>query len=249
MGIADLHIHSVYSFDGSASIQAVMEQASRIAKLDVIAITDHDEIKGAILAQKIAPAYGIQVICGSEITTADGHLIALFIHRSVPGGRPLIESVLRVKEQGGLCIVPHPLAPAVHSVNSRTLAHALSHDEVKEVLVGMETINAGLPWFSQKKNVLRLNNIHHLAPIGSSDSHIFWSIGHGITRFTGNTAEDLRRSLMQKNTRAEFGIERRPFFFYPSFIIRRLLRRLGWITSIPAHNESFVLRPLSEVIE
>ena len=76
MGKADLHIHTIYSWDGTCTVEAVLKQAAHIAGLDVIAITDHDEIQGALEAVDLAPRYGIEVIPGCEISTADGHLLA-----------------------------------------------------------------------------------------------------------------------------------------------------------------------------
>jgi predicted metal-dependent phosphoesterase TrpH len=53
MGLADLHIHTVYSYDGTASVPAVLARAKQVG-LDVIAITDHDEIRGALRAFELA---------------------------------------------------------------------------------------------------------------------------------------------------------------------------------------------------
>ncbi len=75
MGLADLHLHTIYSYDGTASLAAVLNRAKQLG-LDVIAITDHDEIAGALKAMKLASNYGVEVIPGSEITTADGDLLA-----------------------------------------------------------------------------------------------------------------------------------------------------------------------------
>ena len=43
MGLADLHMHTIYSYDGTATVPAVLRRAHEIG-LDVIAITDHDEV-------------------------------------------------------------------------------------------------------------------------------------------------------------------------------------------------------------
>jgi predicted metal-dependent phosphoesterase TrpH len=75
MGLADLHMHTIYSYDGTASVPAVLARAKQVG-LDAIAITDHDEIKGSLQAFDLAPKYGIEVILGLEITTADGDLLA-----------------------------------------------------------------------------------------------------------------------------------------------------------------------------
>ena len=78
MGLADLHIHTVYSYDGTASVPSVLARAKQVG-LDVIAITDHDEIRGALKAFELAPKFDIEVITGIEITTAEGDLLALFV--------------------------------------------------------------------------------------------------------------------------------------------------------------------------
>ena len=100
MGLADLHIHTIYSYDGTATVPAVLKQARRVG-LDLIAITDHDEIRGALLAEKLAPQYNLQVIPGVEITTAEGDLLALNIRSLVPAGLPLIETLQQVGALGG----------------------------------------------------------------------------------------------------------------------------------------------------
>src|SRR5512147_1122750 len=107
MGLADLHIHTIYSYDGTASVPAVLTRAKQIG-LDVIAITDHDEIAGSLKALELAPKYGVEVIPGIEITTAEGDLLALNITQKVARGLSLIETILKVGEQGGFCIAPHP---------------------------------------------------------------------------------------------------------------------------------------------
>ena len=61
MGRADLHLHTIYSYDGTTSVPAVLSRAKQLG-LDVIAITDHDEIEGALKAMEIAPNYG----CGGD---------------------------------------------------------------------------------------------------------------------------------------------------------------------------------------
>ena len=74
MGLADLHIHSIYSYDGTTSITAALARARQIG-LNVIAITDHDEINGSLKALELAPRYGLEVIPGIEVTTAEGGIM------------------------------------------------------------------------------------------------------------------------------------------------------------------------------
>ena len=104
MGKADLHVHSIYSKDGTATIPEILFDAANVKKLDVIAITDHDEIQGALEAKRLAHHYNIEVIPGCEISTAEGHLLTYFIEEPIPAGFPLIETIHLVAQQGGhLC--------------------------------------------------------------------------------------------------------------------------------------------------
>ena len=79
MGFADFHIHTIYSCDETAAILSVLQRAKRID-----AVTDHDEICGALQAQQLAPQFNIQVIPGVEITTTEGDLPELFIRQITP---------------------------------------------------------------------------------------------------------------------------------------------------------------------
>ena len=85
---ADLHIHTTYSDDATASVEDVLEYVANRTDLRVIAITDHDEIEGALKAQRLAKDYGIEVIVGEEVSTNEGHLLALFIEHFLAPGRP-----------------------------------------------------------------------------------------------------------------------------------------------------------------
>src|SRR5262245_53031652 len=92
---ADIHIHTTYS-DGSASVREVIEHVAQATDMRLIAITDHDTINGALLARQIASEFGIEVIVGEEVSTAEGHLLALFIERWLPPGRPAAETIAAI---------------------------------------------------------------------------------------------------------------------------------------------------------
>lgn len=142
MGLADLHMHTIFSYDGTATVPAVLKRAKQIG-LDIIAITDHDEIRGALLAEQLAPQVGIQVIPGVEITTAEGDLLALSIRKLVPAGLPLIETILRVGEQGGFCLAPHPLATGL---GVTIFPGTTSVDLVDALWAGTTQVQKGPEW-------------------------------------------------------------------------------------------------------
>ena len=163
MGRADLHIHTIYSWDGTCTVEAVLKQAAHIAGLDVIAITDHDDIQGALEAVELGPRYGIEVVPGCEISTADGHLLALFIQNKIPAGLSAVETVLRVQELGGLCIVPHLEAKHSQGLQTQVVRDALKDCRVQRTLLGMETFNAGLFDRSSNPKAVKLNQELKLA--------------------------------------------------------------------------------------
>lgn len=105
---ADTHIHTRYSMDSLASPERVLEAAVRKG-LSAIAITDHNEIAGALEAQKIAKVgkLPLQVIIGEEVGCPEGDLLVYFVKKKIEKGK--LSSVLKeVKKQGAVCCMAHP---------------------------------------------------------------------------------------------------------------------------------------------
>src|SRR3712207_816470 len=122
MGKADLHIHTNQG-DGLDSIEAILDYVEEQTELDVIAITEHDSLDVAHAAREVwaRRRYRFDLIPGVEVTTLEGHVVALFLERPV-------ESLLRVEEtleaahaQGGVCFVPHPTSWLTRSIGPATL--------------------------------------------------------------------------------------------------------------------------------
>jgi predicted metal-dependent phosphoesterase TrpH len=204
MGLADLHMHTIYSYDGTATVPAVLRRAHEIG-LDVIAITDHDEIGGALEAVKLASHYGVEVIPGIEITTAEGDLLALFITEKVAAGLPLIETILKVRELGGVCIAPHPMAGGMgmKSLSAISILKALRVPEAAETLIGIETYNGtAIDRVSNHYARIFANGLD-IAQTGSSDAHVLDTLGFGATEFEGSTAKDFLNALKNKATKVK----------------------------------------------
>ncbi len=202
MGLADLHIHTIYSFDGTASVPAVLKRAQQIG-LNVIAITDHDEIAGALKARELAPKYNLEVIPGIEITTAEGDLLAFDITQKVKRGLSLIETLTKVGELGGYCIAPHPMAEVfgVKSLSAYSILRALRDPDAARILIGIETFNATTLDKTGNTYARILANRLNLAETASSDAHVLPAIGLGMTEFDGYTARELKKALRTRNVR------------------------------------------------
>ncbi len=200
-GIADLHMHTDHS-DGMAPVSAVMEYVEHRTNLDVIAITDHDTLDGSLAARELAARrnYSFELVMGNEITTLSGHLLALFIEKPVNSLQPLTRTIAAVHDQGGLCIVPHPMSWLTRSVGRRALDRVMSNGADGR-FDGIETYNPTLAGRVVSGKVRSLNKSqYHLAETGGSDAHFLPAVGSGYTIFPGNGAEDLLRALQGKTT-------------------------------------------------
>ena len=230
MGMADLHIHTLYSFDGTATIGAVLKQAVEMG-LNVIAITDHDEIRGSLEAIQQAEPYGIGVIPGSEISTAEGHLLALYIQENIPKGLSLEQTLRHVADQGGVCIAPHPGGYRFNSLKPEAIRAALQKPELARVLLGVEVFNAGLIQLSGNEVGQKLADELPLARIGSSDAHLLGMLGKGATFFRGSTTRQFRRALENRLTWPVLSQPDSRFFLVLRWISHYALRKAGWVST------------------
>ncbi len=141
-GKADMHLHTLYS-DGTAGVEALLQHIETQTDLDLVAITDHERLDGALRAREIHAAgdFHFELVVGEEITTRRGHVLALFLEERIPALRPLPETLERIHDQGGLAIAAHPLAPLTPSLGRRSLL-ALHHDpDARHHLDAIELLN------------------------------------------------------------------------------------------------------------
>ncbi len=217
MGKADLHIHTTYG-DGMAEIDELLDYADA-GDLDVIAVTEHDELRAALDAREqwARGSHRFELIVGEEVTALQGHLVALFVEEPLPSLRPLEEVLAAIHRQGGLAIIPHPLSWLTRSVGRRAIERVLALGGNDGVYFdAIETANLSLAGRITMERARRLNDERfHFAAVGASDAHFLEAVGSAYTTFEGRTAVDLRRAILEKTTASAAG-------HYPS------LREIGW---------------------
>jgi len=223
---ADLHIHSNYS-DGTPTIEEILHYVQKETNLDVIAITDHDTIEGALYAKELMKKkkHRFELIVGEEISSNEGHILGLFLHTKIEPYQPAHEVIKQIHAQGGIAIAAHPLYTSrmnngktiwANGVGAATLINEKNHFN------GIETVNA-TPTFEEEN--LRAKYINRLilfcSETGSSDAHILQAIGKGYTLFEGKTAHALKEAILDHQTQAMndkwdlFGVARYAYFFLP----------------------------------
>lgn len=232
-----------------AGIPEILDHVERATDLSVLAISEHDDL-GPALAARDAWArgrYRFQLVVAEEVTTIQGHLLALFVEEPVPSLQPLFPTLEAVHRQGGLAIIPHPLTWLTRSIGQRTIERVLREGNDGIYFDGIETSGSPASRLTRAK-AQRLNRErYHLAEVGASDAHFLQAVGACYTVFEGSSAEDLRRAIVERRTSAVLGR-------YPSIRQIGVLpvlhqqwrgmmatpRKMGWLPTIG----SFIKRAL-----
>ncbi len=174
--IADLHMHTSWSFDCAVDPAELVDHAEAEG-LGAIAITDHNVFGGALETVDAARGRDLVVIPGEEVKSSDqGEVIGLFLEREIPRGLPFADTVAAIREQGGLVYVPHPF-DRMHTIpNPATLHRHLADIDVFEVY------NARLLFDAQNDEALRFARKYDLTMGAGSDAHVLQGVGTGAVR-------------------------------------------------------------------
>ncbi len=167
----DCHSHTMWSGDATTTPDE-MEEAVESCGIEVLCITDHGTIDGAMaLRDRLA----CRVVVGQETRTSAGEVIGLFLTERIPPGLRPVEVAERIREQGGLVYIPHPFDPMRQCLRREDLLG----------LVGAGLVDA-IEVFNAKTSLAHLNDeAASLArreglPGGAgSDAHIAEAIGSG----------------------------------------------------------------------
>jgi predicted metal-dependent phosphoesterase TrpH len=168
----DLHMHTDHSGDCATPVDVLINTA-RDRGLGAIAITDHNEVSGALEARKLAEELGdIKVIVAEEVKTAEqGEVIGLFLEEKIPKGLTMAETIREIRAQGGLVYVPHPF-DRFHSVPD--YEHLL--DIVEEIDL-LEVFNPRVALTSFNEEAVRFATKYRIVPAAGSDSHVAQGLG------------------------------------------------------------------------
>jgi predicted metal-dependent phosphoesterase TrpH len=165
---ADLHVHTTYSKDSLITPKDLVYYAKKRG-LNACAVTDHNTLNGAY---KIAKETDFLIIPGMEVSSADGHIVALNVHELIPRGFSAVETVEQIHKAGGVAIACHPYV----------YFKGCLREHVCATFDAIEVINArAFPFKNSVKKAEEAAKRLKLSRVGGTDAHYAPQIGYGYT--------------------------------------------------------------------
>jgi hypothetical protein len=215
--LIDCHCHTIYSkhwFWGFDALNTPEEMIRAGIKkgLNGLAIVDHNDVKGSLLAKKVARRYkGFTILTGSEIKTEAGEVIALDIKENIPIFLGLEETIERIHDLGGIAVVPHPYGKYL-------FRKCVGDDAVKADAI--EVFNSSLTKPANIK-ALRLYKKFNTGKTAGSDAHSVKEVGNA-----GIICDDPLEDII-KNRVKIFG-KRTPLLDMTYLISKKFIRSAEW---------------------
>lgn len=209
----DLHSHSSFSPDATTSPALLVERAREVG-LDRLAVTDHGEIEGALLARSLDPEL---VIVGEEIRCRDRtEIIGLFLRERVPQKLSLGETAERIHDQGGVVYVPHPFAYLTRP--DRRAARAMAVADV------IEGYNSRAFWPAWNRKAREHGRSRDIAVGAGSDAHFAWELGQAWTEMPAfRTVEEFRSVLPEARP---VGVDLSPAAVHAASVVLKLAQHV-----------------------
>jgi predicted metal-dependent phosphoesterase TrpH len=196
--IADPHCHT-FASDGMVTPKQLVD-AAIAARLDLIAVTDHDTMDSVQEAQRYGESKGIAVVAGQEVTTswpAQTHVMGWFLERPIKRGMSIEDAVAAIHDQGGLAIVPHPFMPVYFGSIQPGMLRRLIEKHAVDGIEMLFTVPIGRWRRKQLDDFYAANRERLGAAVGASDCHFgAHDLAQVVTRYDG----DFRNAVTQRTT-------------------------------------------------
>lgn len=136
----ELHVHTEYSYDSNSKLRDIIAKCKN-ENIDVLGVTDHNEIKGALILANIAP---FKVVVGEEILTKDGEIIGLFLKKYIKPGMSITATINNIKKQGGIVYLPHPYDRTTRktATSEKVIEEVISQVDIIETFNGRTILNS-----------------------------------------------------------------------------------------------------------
>ncbi len=188
----DLHCHTSYSYDSNSSPKEMVDAAIEKG-IDCLAVTDHSEIKGALEAIEYAKGKSILIIPGIEIKSKEGDILGLNIKEIIPNGLSAKETIKKIKEAGGVAIIPHPFG--------RFCSFKGNLENLIDDIDGIEILNASSVFGPGNKKALAFAQRFNLPFTAGSDAHGSNLVGQAFLEIPGGnlSIKEIFNQIKNKN--------------------------------------------------
>lgn len=197
---ADLHIHTSFSFDSTASPKEMVDAALKKG-IDCLAINDHGEIKGALEAREYAQGKPILIIPGIEVKTKEGDVLGLNIETIIPNKLSAKETIKRIKDAGGMAVLPHPFGwLCSFKEGLENLSFQGNLKELMDDIDAIEVFNASILGLGNKK-AWDLVQKYNLPFTAGSDAHSPNFVGKAYLEIPGEnlSVEEVLEKIKNRN--------------------------------------------------
>ncbi len=209
----DLHTHSIVSQDGGISFEQYKNLIAN-KSLDYIAVTDHNDISGAL---KLQESLGQNIIVGEEILTTDGEIIGLYLKSRIEPGLTAIQTIQKIREQNGLVYIPHPFETMRKGLSKEALNSVIQEVDI------IETFNAR-GRFRNHSLETKQPPFSNLPFASSSDAHCRFGIGTAYNIVSEPPTRENLQALLLAGSREE---QYAPILSYLCPAINRFKKRFA----------------------
>jgi predicted metal-dependent phosphoesterase TrpH len=215
--ILDPHIHSTHSSDSTASPRDIVKKARAIG-LDAIAVADHNTIKGSMATIEEAKDFkNFIVVPAMEISSINGHIVALGITEDVKKGLSPEETIEKIRDLGGIAVAAHPFVRYREGLC----------DKVRELDIdAIETMNSRYVFGYSNWRAKNLAIKRNLPEIGSSDAHFLEAIGSCVTELDADFSYENIIDVILSGKTNVYG-DRTPLPLILKEVINKKIKRMG----------------------
>lgn len=171
----EFHVHTKASHDSLMGRRALLA-ICRARRVSCVAITDHNEVSGAIAFKPYLEARGVHVIVGEEIFTSEGEIIGLFLKDRIEPGMTPEETIAEIRSQGGVVYVPHPY----DEKRRRTVLSPDAQGRLAPEFDCMEVHNGRNVSASYSERQASIASELGIPAVVGGDSHCFFEVGRNV---------------------------------------------------------------------
>ncbi len=187
----EFHVHTCFSPDSILTKRFILLKC-KLKKINCLAITDHNTIKGAIKYKPYLEKHGVDVIVGEEILTKEGEIIGLFLTKEISKGLSAKETINEIKKQHGLVYIPHPY----DLKRNKTVLKSIAIEKNKNDIDLIEIHNGRNIKDEYSKKQLEIADYYKKIKIIGSDAHSFFELGRNYIVINENIDKITKKNLL-----------------------------------------------------